>query len=789
MRLLLLTFLVMAAGFGMAVVVPAAAEVQVLQLVAAQMAAAAANPQAKPRPWREIARPEQLMPPGPWGTWYVRGGRGAGKTRTGAESLAELILENPPGQYAIVAPTFADARDTCVEDESGLLRALGGLGGPHIRQWNRSTGELFLRKGSIVRCDGADDGALRIQGKNLRAVWADEPGLWAKRQWKRAWDESIAFALRISPAKAIVTGTPKVGHPLPKMLLNDPDVVNTFIGTTYENEANLDPVRLERLRKRFEGTRLGQQELLGKLIDDAEGALWSRLLLDLVRVSVDRVCMLDEHRVTESEGWHLLTADELALERAEVDGGAEPASRAMTAEELAVHTEHFIHIERSVVAVDPAGSSTEGSDETGIVATGTAMCPCGGLRKIESTDPMDERWEPGGRPPEVHGFVLADRSGRYSPGDWAHVAVQLRTELDADRIVAEMNFGGDMVKTTVAHEDRDVPFAPVNASRGKAVRAEPVSALTEQGKLHIVGSLEVLEDQMCLAADSLVNTPRGDVPIAAIRVGDLVRTRAGYRRVTWAGQTGVAPLLELAASDGRSLRLTATHPVFIEGRGFVPACEVQSGDKLRVCHSQSNEPSSSSRVNATSATMTATSRQAGRAVAESSIATSGRQSTDRSLPAFTSTTSTTTEGTTRRRILQRFRSAITCWLTTPANDSVRPSRPPKIAGPRMLPGGQRGHIGSFAARSAAPNAERGACESRGSAPVTITHLGVPSSPEPVYNLTVEGAHEFFANGILVHNCNFTIGDGGPATDDRVDGLVWGVTYLMIGTHSPRVRWL
>lgn len=157
--------------------------------------------------WREHARPEQLPPEGNWQTLFLRGGRGSGKGGGASHILAELIATDPlrdtegPGQWAIVAPTYGAARDICVESESGLLAALGTNAqevaagqSSRVAVWNRSIGEVRLRDGSVVFLDGADDGALRVQGRNLRGCWLDEAGLWV--QWERAFDESIAYALR-----------------------------------------------------------------------------------------------------------------------------------------------------------------------------------------------------------------------------------------------------------------------------------------------------------------------------------------------------------------------------------------------------------------------------------------------------------------------------------------------------------------------------------------------------------------------------------------------------------------
>ena len=137
--------------------------------------------------WIKQARPEQLPPEGEWRIWYLMAGRGAGKSRSAAETLSNWEATHPPGEWAIIAPTFADGRDTCVEaPEAGLLAILGprlAAGG-----WNRSLGEIHLRSGSKIYVDGADDGALRIQGKNLRGAWCDEVGLW------KMWDKEIGRA-------------------------------------------------------------------------------------------------------------------------------------------------------------------------------------------------------------------------------------------------------------------------------------------------------------------------------------------------------------------------------------------------------------------------------------------------------------------------------------------------------------------------------------------------------------------------------------------------------------------
>ena len=223
--------------------------------------------------WRLNAHKGQQPPPGDWRTWYIRGGRGSGKTWVGSHQLIEWIQENPGHEWAVVAPTFGDARDVGIEGPSGILKTCGLSRG--YKGWNRSYGELFLPDGSTVYCDGADDGALRIQGRNLAGLWADEVGLW--RQWRLAWEESIAYAVRIDPAKIVATGTPKRGHPLVKKLLHDERIPTTQL-RTRDNAVNLSKAALEDLERRYAGTTLGRQELEGEELEEVDGALWRREL-------------------------------------------------------------------------------------------------------------------------------------------------------------------------------------------------------------------------------------------------------------------------------------------------------------------------------------------------------------------------------------------------------------------------------------------------------------------------------------------------------------------------------
>lgn len=379
--------------------------------------------EALERDWLFWAREEQQAPPEPWSVAWYSGGRGSGKTRAGAEIAAQWCRDFPDVDGGIVAPTFqADALRKCVEGESGILNALGGEGGPLVERYNRGEGVLYLRSGRSIFATGADKGALRVQGENLGWCWCDEVGLWPRGTWDTAWNESIQFAVRKAPAKIVCTGTPKAGHPLVKLLNEDEAVVKRRL-RTVDNVANLDDAWAKRIVAKYEGTRLGAQELEGVLIAEVEGALWLWVWIEKLRMAAAPVCA------------------------------------------------------RIVVGVDPSG----GANEIGNVAAGVikSPCPCG---------KQDEKGP--------HYAVLQDRSLLASPERWGRAVVDLYDDLGGDRVVAERNFGGEMVESTIRVADPSVPVKMVNASRGKAQRAEPISALAEQGRIHHCGTFADLETEL-----------------------------------------------------------------------------------------------------------------------------------------------------------------------------------------------------------------------------------------------------------------------------------------------------
>lgn len=243
--------------------------------LAEEWAEARPGPRARAR-WQLLARPSQLTPGGVWNVWLFMAGRGAGKTRSAAEDMAYFGLTRPRSRLAVVAPTYADARDTCVEGESGLLACL-----PHeeVQLWNRSLGELILRNGSRYKLLSSDEPE-RLRGPQFHRAWCDE--LAAFRDFA-TWD-MLQMGLRLGAhPQTVVTTTPRPVSVI-RELLDRRDVVVTR-GTTWDNAANLAPAALEALRRRYEGTRLGRQELEGLLIEDIEGALWRQAQIDECRVS------------------------------------------------------------------------------------------------------------------------------------------------------------------------------------------------------------------------------------------------------------------------------------------------------------------------------------------------------------------------------------------------------------------------------------------------------------------------------------------------------------------------
>lgn len=220
--------------------------------------------------WKDIARPEQLPPEGDWFCWYIQAGRGWGKTRTGAEYTWEMSAHAP--RIAIVAESFGDGRDFCIEGESGIKTLHPEL------QWNRSIGEMTFPSGAKGKIFSAEDPE-SLRGPNIYFAWCDEIAKW--RYLKPTWD-MLMFCMRKGEPRVVVTTTPKP-YPLLKQIKEQPTTV-LVRGRTYDNIDNLAPVYINTVIKPYEGTELGRQELNAEDLEDTEGALWTRKRIEDLRV-------------------------------------------------------------------------------------------------------------------------------------------------------------------------------------------------------------------------------------------------------------------------------------------------------------------------------------------------------------------------------------------------------------------------------------------------------------------------------------------------------------------------
>ena len=370
--------------------------------------------------WRFFARPGQLAPGTyralserkDWIHWLPLAGRGWGKTKVGAQTVRSW---DKPGEIInIVGPTASSVRSVMIEGESGLLSCYPPMERP---EYIPSLHQIKFPGGAVGFTFSADEPE-RLRGPQCTKYWADEPCAW--RFLEAAWD-NLMFGFRLGDdTRGICTTTPKPVKWLIDMIANPATVVTRH--SSYENRANLAPAFFGEIVRKYEGTRIGRQELLAEILTDVPGALWTRQLIDATRLK-------DMAEVV----WHLVT--------------------------------------RIVVAIDPAVSHNEDSDETGIVVAGLTR--------------------------SGHVIVIDDLSCRETPLGWAKVAIAAFRARRADMIVGEVNNGGDLVGANIRGVDPNIPFRAVRASRGKYLRAEPVSALYEQGRVHHVGFFTDLEDQMC----------------------------------------------------------------------------------------------------------------------------------------------------------------------------------------------------------------------------------------------------------------------------------------------------
>lgn len=358
--------------------------------------------------------------------WFILCGRGFGKSWTGSSWINEGA-EKATGEYmGLLGRDAHDVRAFMVEGDSGILRTARPDFYPNYEPSKRLITWPNGVKANIFYAEEPNT----VRGPNNFRAWADEPASYqdAKLGLNGPNGEDTAMSnllmtLRIGNPQLLVTGTPKPLK-LIKDLMNYEGAI-IVRGGTRENRNNLSARWLSEMEKRYEGTRLGKQELDGEILDDNPSALWRRAWIERDRVTIFPIC------------------------------------------------------DRIVVGVDPMGSTASETAETGIVAAG--------------------RWyHPGeGR---YHFYIFEDDSIHGSPREWGTAVITCHNRTQADAIVVEKNFGGDMCRATIENISGNVRVIDVTASRSKYIRAEPISALYEQGRVHHVGNpkkFEFLEDEMC----------------------------------------------------------------------------------------------------------------------------------------------------------------------------------------------------------------------------------------------------------------------------------------------------
>lgn len=359
--------------------------------------------------WLSNARQSQCLPKGnDWQTWLILAGRGFGKTRTGAESVRHLIETNQARHIGLIGQSLVEAASVMVLGESGLMNVFP----PHERPIFKSGQQkIFFKNGAVATLFGGNSPE-RLRGPQFDLVWIDE---FAKFKNPEELFDQMMMGLRLGTSpKCLITTTPRPSSLLEK-IMKDPKTVITR-GSTFDNADNLAASYIAQMKSTYAATRLGAQELYAEILTEREGALWNRSLI--------------RYQTPIDENWR-----------------------------------------RIVIAIDPATTHHEQSDETGIMVVGL----------------HDDGFV----------YVLEDLSGRLPPTEWGTRVTEAYWRYKADRVVAEVNKGGDLVERVVKSIDPHVAYKAVRATRGKVVRAEPIASLYEQGKVFHIRPLTLLETQIC----------------------------------------------------------------------------------------------------------------------------------------------------------------------------------------------------------------------------------------------------------------------------------------------------
>lgn len=677
-------------------------------------------------------RPSQLRPINEtgWMLCALVAGRGYGKTRTMME-WARSKARGRPSRGAFVARTAADVRDVMVQGESGII----AVSPPSERPEYEPSKRLLTWPNGTTCLLFSSEAPDQLRGPQFDWSTADELASWKympDESGLTAWD-NLRLATRLGEHPQVMAGTTPKRTPFMRSLLTaseEEDNILLIRGTTRDNMSNLAKTYIDTIYGLYAGTALARQELDGIMLDDIDGALWSEAMIEDTRV-----------------------IDLPAMKRPIV-----------------------------AIGVDPSVSESPG-DETGIIVAVVD----GAIRDMYRR----------------HAYILEDLSVQASPQIWAGVVAGAAKVWSAP-VIAEVNQGGGLIKSTLVGVDPSIRVLPVHSKYGKAIRAEPVVLAAQQGRIHHVGYHPLLEDQLCLPGGTLVETARGHVPIEDVRAGDLVWTRNGYAPLIWAGQTGEATELSSVFYAGGCVVSTPCHPIFHPAtEQFVSARSVQRGDLLDVRPSPANTVrplcgEDDGGLGCRPGT-TETPKQE-----DFFIEPSGRRTSVLSQTATLSTTAITAKATIGSTTSLSSRTA-----NTPPNIQSDPSGSGRgrLESVRkwLARCGRIGKAARWSAESAAASSSPPECErlsvvtpsadelrrtdwhaSRTLSTVTRTD-NERVSATPVYNLTVAPGHlpEFYANGVLVHNCTW-VPDESRKSPDRLDAYVHVLTGLLV--KAPEGLW-
>jgi len=394
-------------------------------------------------------RSEQRPPEFEWLIWLFQAGRGAGKTRSFAEWIIDRARKGLAKRIALVGRVPSDVRDVMVEGESGIMACSPR---DFMPEYKPSIRRLIWPNGAVAITYSSENPS-ELRGPQHDTAWCDELAAWRDARKGDVIDttwNNLMLGLRLgSDPKCGVSTTPKPVK-LIKQLVEAPGTAVTG-ATTYDNVKNLAPPFAAQILKTYEGTRIGRQEVMGELLTDVEGAL--------VHIS-----MIDDTRASRPP-----------------EGG----------------------FKRVAIGVDPATTSGEQSDETGIVAVGAGY---------------DEQ-----------GYVLGDYSVKAGPSAWAKQVVKAYRLYGADVVVVEGNQGGDAWAQIIHSIDPAVRVVKVTVRHGKRLRAEPAAALYEQGRMHHMGTFPALESEWTEWVPDAEDSPdRMDAQVHALAELGLLRFGQGY---------------------------------------------------------------------------------------------------------------------------------------------------------------------------------------------------------------------------------------------------------------------